>query len=548
MDYFIKSSKARTFTGQLVRFMMCAIVAVIVMFTFEMGTLSAKSLQETEVSSNSYFIDDDRISPSGKVGNGNDETPGEWYVGDPPENPLPNAPVLLFVPGLNNVAQVFWEDNDMRETARAAGYQTTFVQLNDAGGASADMWDNGVLLAEKIEEISEHFNGKPITIIAYSKGGVDTQTALTYYGASDYVENVITLSSPHHGSQLADLAYSSWAGWLADLIGAKGDGTYSMQTGNMEAFRSDIDNEPLAYEKSYYTLGGTKWDSAFSSNWFGGTYLSQYGANDGVVTAASSALPGGNEVEIGEWSHTTIRTGETFPVFEDYLSGTDRTEVKAFPGESVIELSPNNVNHSRWIYGGEWNKNEKENVNISIENDVESIKFDLLTSESIETVQLMDPKGNKHPVKIVDYYNDEGVFAGSYNYSFEIDKPVSGEWTLVMNGNEDNSYLLVADYEAPKIVAKSNIGIAKKGNKLIYDLATNSKYIQSDSISVTMNVSQSNNPTNHQTYHLDGKMSLSQDLYITQSDEVYNITTDIEGLTKQGKRFTRTTVDSVYVE
>lgn len=122
-------------------------------------------------------------SLNGKASNGNDEIPGEWYAGDTPTNLIADAPVLLFVPGLNNVAQIFWEDNDMYQTALEAGYQTAFIQLYDAGGASADMWDNGQLLAEKIEEIAAHFSNKPITIIAYSKGGVDAQTALTYYGA-----------------------------------------------------------------------------------------------------------------------------------------------------------------------------------------------------------------------------------------------------------------------------------------------------------------------------------------------------------------------------
>src|SRR5699024_9922089 len=225
------------------------------------------------------FIDEQTsaFSVTGKPGNGNNETPGEWYAGETPPNLIPNAPVLLFVPGLNSAAQVFWEDNDMYQTAYDAGYQTAFIQLYDAGGASADMWQNGELLAAKIQEIAAHFDGKSITVIGHSKGGVDTQAALTYYGAEEYVENVITLSSPHHGSPLADLSYSSWAGWLADMIGSQGEGTYAMQMGYMENFRDETDERPLAYYNHYFTLGGKKWGPVFSSTWFGGTYLSQFG-------------------------------------------------------------------------------------------------------------------------------------------------------------------------------------------------------------------------------------------------------------------------------
>ncbi|MBN6205386.1 hypothetical protein JYK21_02890, partial [Ralstonia pickettii] len=222
----------------------------------------------------------ERLITYGKGSNGNEENPGEWYRGATPDNLRPDAPVLLFVPGLNNIAQIFWEDNNMYQTAHDAGYQTAFLQLYDAGGESADMWNNGSLLASKISEISNYYNGKDITIIAYSKGGVDTQTALTYYGASQYVDNVITLSSPHHGSQLADLAYSSGAGWLADLIGAQGEGTAAMQTAYMANFRSETDAHANAYLNDYFTIGGTSWGAMFTANWFGGMYLSGYGPND----------------------------------------------------------------------------------------------------------------------------------------------------------------------------------------------------------------------------------------------------------------------------
>lgn len=96
----------------------------------------------------------------------------------------------------------------MLQQARDAGYQTAAINLYDANGTSQDMWDNGKLLADKIKVISNHF-GKKLIVIAHSKGGVDTQTTLVYNRAAPYVQRVITLSSPHYGSQLADLAYSS---------------------------------------------------------------------------------------------------------------------------------------------------------------------------------------------------------------------------------------------------------------------------------------------------------------------------------------------------
>src|SRR5699024_6513147 len=112
----------------------------------------AAALQKSNVPALQVVGPHDKQAATRKGGNGNDEIPGEWYVGATPPNLIEDAPVLLCIPGLNNTAQVWWQNNNMYETAYEAGYLTAFVQLFDAGGASADMWDNGRLLAEKIQE------------------------------------------------------------------------------------------------------------------------------------------------------------------------------------------------------------------------------------------------------------------------------------------------------------------------------------------------------------------------------------------------------------
>ncbi|SES93990.1 hypothetical protein SAMN05216389_103262 [Oceanobacillus limi] len=478
----------------------------------------------------------------GKVDNGNNETPGEWYAGSTPSNPVPNAPVLLFVPGLNNVAQIFWEDNDMYQTALNAGYQTAFVQLYDAGGASADMWDNGALLAEKISEISTHFNGRPITVIAYSKGGVDTQTALTYYGAWQYVDNVITLSSPHHGSQLADLAYSSSAGWLADLIGAQGDGTYSMQMGNMENFRHEIDGEPLAYVNNYYTLGGTDWGSAFSSTWFGGMYLSQYGSNDGVVTTASSSLPGGQQLAIGDWNHTTIRTGDTFSVFENYLSNTQSFQKPFSSHESIDKNSPKK---NQWVDGGTLREEKSNAISVPMEDGVEGISLDLMTSQKVSEIKLIDPDGMEKAIDVTNYLNDEGVFAGSISHSMKIDKPKAGEWHLKVNTDNEDAYLLVTNYQTKSKVVLHDKLHSMNSQQLTYQLKVDPQYVQEKSLRATYHVTQSSNPNQSKTYTVTGLANLSQTISLDLPHEVYNITIDIEGVTNKGETFKRTIIDSV---
>jgi hypothetical protein len=93
------------------------------------------------------------------------------------------------------------------------------------------MWRNGSVLRKQLESICKHFNVPKVNLICHSKGGIDAQAAIVHYGANQYVARVFTLSTPHWGSPLADLAYASWASWLTELIGMKSDGTYSLQTG-----------------------------------------------------------------------------------------------------------------------------------------------------------------------------------------------------------------------------------------------------------------------------------------------------------------------------
>lgn len=489
----------------------------------------------------------DMPSLMGDGGNDNDETPGEWIEGDTPSNLKDDAPVLLFVPGLNNVAQVFIDDNDMYETAYDAGYQTAFIQLYDAGGESADMWDNGELLAEKINEISEHFDDKPITVVAYSKGGVDTQTALAHYGAWEDVENVITLSSPHEGSQLADLAYSSWAGWLADLLGSRGDGTYSMQTGEMEDFRSEIEEEEHATTNDYYTLGGDGWSSGSSSIRLGGMYLDQYGSNDGVVTAENSALPGGKEIEIGDWTHSTVRTGDTFPVFEDYLT-SDGSSGHASPDSNHKAESDPSAN--QWVHGGPLAAEDDNTVTIPVEDDVNEATFNLMTADSPDEIRLIDPSGDPVDADVETVQSEDGYFPGAYNTVIQQASPEAGEWDLKLPTEEDSAYLLTVDYDtdlqikSPKVAA--NEMEWHDNQTLDYQLEADSSQVEASSLETVYRISDTKNPENTRMLTAAGKEGLNQSLPLEKADTVYNLTIDVSGKTKSGELFKRTIIDSIY--
>jgi triacylglycerol esterase/lipase EstA (alpha/beta hydrolase family) len=226
------------------------------------------------------------------------------------------------------------------------------------------MWDNGKLLADKIKIISNHFE-KKLIVIAHSKGGVDTQTALVYNGATPYVQRVITLSSPHHGSQLADLAYSSWAGWLADIIGSQNPGTSTLQTSYMKYFRSKTDALSNTATIPFFTFAGDNWFDGTASYILGGLYLSSFGKNDGVVTVDNAKLPGGRIVKIGPWEHTKVRTGSyVFSLIQPYLQANTpalNQEAEALSAASssltasALQSTYSEIGNSYFIRGGDYN-------------------------------------------------------------------------------------------------------------------------------------------------------------------------------------------------
>ncbi|WP_052360641.1 esterase/lipase family protein [Oceanobacillus manasiensis] len=482
-------------------------------------------------------------SIQGKGSNGNDETPGEWYAGDIPANLIADAPVLLFVPGLNNAAQIFWEDNDMYQTAYDAGYQTAFLQLHDAGGESADMWENGQLLAEKIEEIAAHFSNKPITVIAYSKGGVDTHTAITYYGAGPYVENVITLSSPHHGSQLADLANSSWAGWLANLIGAQGDGTTAMETGNMAHFRSITDVEPTASMHDYYTIGGTNWGSMFSSTWFGGMYLNSYGDNDGVVTTNSSLLPVGQLLEIGNWNHTTVRSGATFSIFESMIMDNNLNHFNQYH-PIYEEAIPKETSPNQWMTGGVLEIGKEKSIALTLDETINKADIQLLTAEPLSRIELVDPSGKITSITPKTTENNEGYFINSISHHFTLKDLQPGKWQLRLETSKDNAYLFIADYDAETLVSVSADAFTNK-SQIQQAITVDKTKVKPETIKTTYYVKESGaDPDDVTTY--ESKGNTTQTVPLQKKNQSYVITVEVEGTTIEGNAFKRTYVNSVY--
>lgn len=471
--------------------------------------------------------------------------PGTWYAGETPQNLNPSYPVILFVQGLNSSSHTWYENNDMYQTAFNNGYQTAFVELYDSGGTSEDMWDNGALLADQIAEISQAFQ-KPLVLVTHSKGGIDAEAALVHYGAYRYVTNVVTLSSPHYGSQLADLAYSAWAGWLAGILGAKSDATYSLQTSYMNYFRSVTDSSPNAGRTPFYTLAGNSWGSFGSSLYWGGLYLSQYGANDGAVTVSNAYHPSSTMVKVGGWNHSTIKYGSsTFSWFRNYLTAAPATisRLNVSSAASIPDRSISNETKGDFlIRGGEAQGNASEVL--PVEEGVTKLTIDWMSNQPMTEITLHTPEGKvmKLPVQTT---SDEEIFKGALHHSVSLSNPMPGEWKVNAAASSPYAYLMLAQYTSP---LSDQVKVKKSADGQLF-MKNGGK--AKGKVSYTLDFTPLHQKGKQKgTKRVKGGAILSGDKLTLQNKDpgAYVYTFEMEGLTEKGHPFHRTLIQSFFVD
>ncbi|WP_062352701.1 hypothetical protein [Bacillus kwashiorkori] len=471
---------------------------------------------------------------AGSLGKGEPSTnPGEWFVGPTPSYIDPNKAPIVFVHGLNSSSSTWRDNNDMDEVAYQNGYETAFINLYP----TKNMWDNGQLLATKLREIYNHFGGKKLVVVAHSKGGLDTQSALVHYNAHTYVKRVITLGSPHHGSQVANLAYSSWAGWMASLLGSKNDATFSLQTSYMTNFRNETDSHANARKVPFYTLAGTKWGSFGSALYWGGLYLSQYGQNDGLVTVASSRLPYGTELRVGSWNHTTIKEGSsTFSIFAPYL------RLNSTDAVSKIERKQEEKMISAYYRGGNYQQSVKETF--FVEDGVNEMTVDWMSEREKSNLTLVDPNGKEYST-FTTAEDATDVFQGSYHHMINIQNPAAGPWTIVAN-NEKEHYFLSVIFDS---ATNHSLDVEVKTDKDIQVIFNEkNQLLNKAGLSATVQVEFMDMKANQVKRLKAAANDLSNALTINSLGEgIYNITIDIQGKTISGKEFNRTIIQSVYV-
>ena len=501
------------------------------------------------------------ISPTGKLKPPSESfTPGQWFLGSKPPNYISSRPPIVFVQGKNGSSTSWYGEttyhgvNDMYTKAYEAGYQTVFVQLYDAAGnGSSNQYRNGQLLASMLGQISRHFNGQKVNIVAHSKGGPDTQAALVHYGAHQYVGRVITLGSPHHGSNLADLAYSWWAGWLGSLLGQNDEGTFSLQTGQMAQFRSVTDSHANSRKNKYYTVAASDTGPTLSALAMGGAYLSSHGANDGLVNVWSTRLPYATHLFTdANLDHDNIRKGT--PVFsriEPYLRTASIAGVSNVQTESETdEMMKTAASH--YIHGGALIQDDWVEQSFSIDHSTAGNITILTASESVE-VEVISPTGIISRGNAITKFNmdDSGIFTGATSHTFSFTNMEAGKWTVRMKTSaEDDAYLLSAQYKDTNSVILEMPGMVKEEDaKFTLKMPLHAN-VNTSQTSVTIHlIDQDGNEIGQPTIINNiNSASFSGVLPKVPQSGVYNMTIDIEGKSSNGMDFNKTIIRSVYID
>jgi triacylglycerol lipase len=150
-----------------------------------------------------------------------------------------------------------------------------FLGNTDSWG---DYESNAQILEATIEKILQETKSEKVNIIAHSKGGIDSRYFIWKYGYGDRVASLTTISTPHHGAELADLIYkqkiihSHIARKALNIFGKLyGDINpdifnlnHQLTTEYMNEFNKNVQMDDRVYYQSMYTTMRNSFDDLIS--------------------------------------------------------------------------------------------------------------------------------------------------------------------------------------------------------------------------------------------------------------------------------------------
>jgi triacylglycerol esterase/lipase EstA (alpha/beta hydrolase family) len=191
-------------------------------------------------------------------------------------------------------------------------------------------------LAGQIDAILDETGADRVHLVGHSQGGLDARFLISSLGYGDRVATLTTISTPHRGSRVADVALGILPGsaevalgflvnfFVGGLVGSEQDlvgQAYQLtEEYAVGTFGPENPDDPRV---AYYSIAGVTQTNPFTNPWTndlcdplllaGYLLLRPHGANDGLVSTASArhgtflgTIPADHLDEVGQILGTTV--------------------------------------------------------------------------------------------------------------------------------------------------------------------------------------------------------------------------------------------------
>ena len=119
----------------------------------------------------------------------------------PSVEPKSRPPVILLHGLFQNRSCLFW----LQYRLRAAGYEQV-ISINTPPWRDLETLTES--LAKKVDELRIRLKVEKVILVGHSMGGMIARNYVQNRGGAAYVQGMVTLGAPHHGSKLAPFALS----------------------------------------------------------------------------------------------------------------------------------------------------------------------------------------------------------------------------------------------------------------------------------------------------------------------------------------------------
>jgi triacylglycerol esterase/lipase EstA (alpha/beta hydrolase family) len=170
---------------------------------------------------------------------------------------------------------------------------------------NTDAWgsyeSNANILKETIDKILDETKSEKVNIIAHSKGGLDSRYLIWHHDYGDKVASLITIATPHHGAEIADLIYSrdivhtnivkkileTFGRLYGDTNPDMFNVNHQLTTEKMREFNETVNMDNKVYYRSIYTTITNPLDDIMFFDSY--RYIKRIrGDNDGIVSEWSA--------------------------------------------------------------------------------------------------------------------------------------------------------------------------------------------------------------------------------------------------------------------